>query len=227
MDTILWYWEISLDYIGEMLPCMAIGAVVFLGLLPRRRKYLRQRGLWSGPVRETVLFLFVLFCSGLAALTVFPANFWTVSHWQEALAGYQPLWTIPPLSQSIQYIQWTPTLFSGIELGEWGLYMLLANTLIFLPVGFFPNLLWRNPRWWKGLLTGFCVSFAVEFLQLFASRSTDIDDLILNSLGAFVGGLVPLILGKLMPNFIRKCQVEGYHGRETGNTKPAPRAGAG
>lgn len=227
MDTLLWYLEITLDYVKQMLPCMAIGAVCFLALLPHRRKGLYCRGLKSGPVREIGLLVFVLFCAGLAALTVFPSSFWTVYHWREAFQGLRPFFPVTPLSQSVQYIGWTPTLFRGDRLGEWGFYMVLANALIFLPVGFFPNLLWRRPRWWKGLAVGFCTSFAIEFLQLFVNRSTDVDDLILNTLGAFLGGLIALLLGKLAPNLTRKFQVEVRHGRKTGDLRPAPGTGAG
>ena len=222
METLLWYLEITLDYIKQMLPCMAIGAGGFLALLHHRRRGLYRRGLQSGVVREIGLFVFVLFCAGLAALTVFPSNFWTVSHWQEAFQGLRPFFPITPLSESVQYIGWTPTLFRGDTLGEWGFYMVAANALIFVPIGFFANLLWRKPRWWKGLAVGFCVSFTIEFLQLFVNRSTDVDDLILNTLGAFVGGLTALLLRRLAPRFTQHFQVEVQHGRETGDPKPAP-----
>ena len=227
METLLWYLEITLDYIKQMLPCMAIGAGGFLALLHHRRRGLYRRGLQSGVVREISLLVFVLFCAGLAALTVFPSNFWTVSHWQEAFQGLRPFFPITPLSQSVQYIGWVPTLFRGDRLGAWGFYMVLANALIFVPIGFFVNLLWRKPRWWKGLAVGFCVSFTIEFLQLFVNRSTDVDDLILNTTGAFLGGMIALLLGKLAPKLTRKFQVEVRHGRETGDPKPAPGAGAG
>ena len=227
METLLWYLEITLDYIKQMLPCMAIGAGGFLALLHHRRRGLYRRGLQIGVVREIGLFVFVLFCAGLAALTVFPSNFWTVSHWQEAFQGLRPFFPITPLSESVQYIGWTPTLFRGDTLGEWGFYMVAANALIFVPIGFFANLLWRRSRWWKGLAVGFCVSFTIEFLQLFVNRSTDVDDLILNTTGAFLGGLMALLLGKLAPRLTQKFQVEVRHGRETGDPKPAPGAGAG
>ena len=90
MDDLLWYFEITLDYLKQMLPCMAIAAGCFLALLHHRRRGLYRRGLQSGVVREIGLFVFVLFCAGLAALTVFPSNFWTVSHWQEAFQGLRP-----------------------------------------------------------------------------------------------------------------------------------------
>ncbi len=227
METLLWYLEITLDYIKQMLPCMAIAGGGFLALLHHRKRGLYRRGLQSGVVREIGLFVFVLFCAGLAALTVFPSNFWTVSHWQEAFQGLRPFFPITPLSESVQYIGWTPTLFRGDTLGEWGFYMVAANALIFVPIGFFANLLWRRSRWWKGLAVGFCVSFTIEFLQLFVNRSTDVDDLILNTTGAFLGGLMALLLGKLAPRLTQKFQVEVRHGRETGDPKPAPGAGAG
>lgn len=227
METLLWYLEITLDYIKQMLPCMAIAGGGFLALLHHRKRGLYRRGLQSGTVREIGLFVFVLFCAGLAALTVFPSNFWTVSHWQEAFQGLRPFFPITPLSESVQYIGWTPTLFRGDTLGEWGFYMVAANALIFMPIGFFANLLWRRSRWWKGLAVGFCVSFTIEFLQLFVNRSTDVDDLILNTTGAFLGGLMALLLGKLAPRLTQKFQVEVRHGRETGDPKPAPGAGAG
>lgn len=228
METLLWYLKITLDYIKQMLPCMVLGAVCFLALLPHRRKSLHCRGLNSGPVREAGLFVFVLFCAGLAALTVFPSGFWTVSHWQEAFRGQKTFFPITPLSQSVQYIGWTPCFLDSFQaMGSWTFYMAAANALIFLPVGFFPNLLWRRPRWWKGLAVGFCASFAIEFLQLFVNRSTDVDDLILNTTGAFLGGLIALLLDKLAPKLTRRFQVEVRHGRKTGDPRPAPGAGAG
>ena len=228
MDDLLWYFEITLDYIRQMLPCMALGAAGFLVLLPWRRKRLYRRGLQSGVVREIGLLVFVLFCAGLAALTVFPSNFWTMAHWRESFQGLRPFFPITPLSQSVQYIGWTPYFLDSFQtMGSWTFYMAAANALIFLPVGFFPNLLWRRPRWWRGLVVGFCASFAIEFLQLFVNRSTDVDDLILNTLGAFAGGLAALLLGKLAPKLTRKCQVEVRNGRKTGDPKPAPGAGAG
>ena len=227
MDQLLWYLEITWDYAVQMLPCMGVGAVAFLALLPHRRRALARRGLRSGPAREAALFLFVIFCAGLAALTVFPSNFWTAAHWQAAFRGETPFFPLTPLSQSAQYIGWRPYFYQPfLHPGSWTFYMALANTLIFTPLGFLPNLLWR-PRWWKGLAVGFCASFAIEFLQLFVGRSTDVDDLILNTLGAFTGGLAALLLARLAPKSTRRFQVEVQHGRETGDPGPAPGAGTG
>ena len=137
MDTLLWYWAISWDYVAQMLPCMLLAALVFFLMRPWRKKRLARQGMASGGLREAALLFFVMFCAGLAALTVFPAYFWTAYHWQEALAGHEVFFPLTPLSESIQEIQWTPTVLQNLREGGWGGYMAIANLLIFCPVGFF------------------------------------------------------------------------------------------
>ena len=43
MDVLLWYGEITWDYIKQMLPCAAGAAAVFFCLLPWRRKRLSAK----------------------------------------------------------------------------------------------------------------------------------------------------------------------------------------
>lgn len=137
MDTLLWYLAVSWDYVAQMLPCMLLAALVSFLLRPWRKKRLARQGMASGRLREAALLFFVMFCAGLAALTVFPAYFWTAYHWQEALAGHEVFFPLTPLSESIQEIQWTPTVLQNLREGGWGGYMAIANLLIFCPVGFF------------------------------------------------------------------------------------------
>ena len=85
MNTLLWYWEITWDYIYEMLPCMALAAVAFFLLRPVRLRRFEQLGLASSVWREGAFLIFVLFCAGLAALTVFPSGFWGA-----LMHGYPP-----------------------------------------------------------------------------------------------------------------------------------------
>ena len=86
------------------------------------------------------------------------------------------------------------------------MFLMLANIGIFAPVGFFTALLWRKPRWWKSMLAGFCVSFAIEFIQFFIGRNSDVDDLILNTAGALLGYWVFWLLRALFPKFFAKFQ---------------------
>ena len=57
-----------------------------------------------------------------------------------------------------------------------------------MPLGFFLPLLWKNCRsFWKMFVAGCVVSIFIESLQLFTFRATDIDDLLMNTLGGAVG----------------------------------------
>ena len=98
----------------------------------------------------------------------------------------------------------------------WPVYLMEA------PLGFLPALLFRNPGWRRSALVGFGISLLVECGQYLVCRTTDIDDIILNTLGALRGYWIFLLLRRAAPNFTRKFQVEARNGRETGDRTPAP-----
>lgn len=86
---------------------------------------------------------------------------------------------------------------------------LVGNALLFAPVGFFLPLLWKpynckKKKLWRVVLIGFCITFLVEFSQLFLCRGTDIDDIILNVLGVFIGYGVSFLFTKWFPGFAEK-----------------------
>ncbi len=66
---------------------------------------------------------------------------------------------------------------------------LLGNVVLFWPLGIFLPMIWViQRRWWACLLTVALLIFCVECAQLFTTRgSADVDDLILNTLGAMMG----------------------------------------
>ena len=222
MTRLSLYVDITWDYIAQMLPCVLLAALLFFLLRPGRRKTLAALGLESGSHRECGLFLFLLFCAGLGALTLFPRGFWSSSHWYSVWRGEEPLFTPVDFRSQLQALQLSP--FREISLAfryPWHAYMLLGNVIMFAPIGFFTALLWRNPRWWKSLLAGFCASLSVETIQFFVGRSSDIDDVILNSIGALCGFWAFCLLRSLAPSFTKKFQcarMEVPHGRETGDS---------
>lgn len=206
-ETLWWYLENILEYFFQMLPCMGVALVLFLLLRPRRQRRLREKGLVSGPAREGALLFFVLFCAGLTALTLFPAYFWTPGYWRDVRAGVRPVF--PPFDFRIQLqtVQTEPfrEIIRAFK-GPWVMFLMLGNIGIFVPVGFFSALLWRKWRWWKSLLVGFCASVTIEFIQFFIGRSTDIDDVILNTAGALLGFWIFRLLRAVFPNFVEKFQ---------------------
>ena len=88
-------------------------------------------------------------------------------------------------------------------------WILLANVGLLLVCAVL-----AQPGW--SLLAGFCASASIEFIQFFIGRSTDIDDVILNTTGALAGFWVFCLLRAVLPNFTKKfqCQPKGGYYRE-------------
>lgn len=209
-------------YVTQMIPLGLSALVILMLLRPMRKKRLSQMNLVSSAWRETALVLFVVFCAGLASLTLFPANIWSYvisfgQGWNDGVSffSFYPSW-----EETASQFAYLPNMLTPFEeisralnrRSYWLLFMLLGNIIMFMPLGFFPALLWRRWKWWKSLLAGFCTSVSIEFIQFFIGRSTDIDDVILNTTGALVGFWIFCLLRLLLPTrFTEKfqCQPKG------------------
>lgn len=67
----------------------------------------------------------------------------------------------------------------------------LLNIVMFVPFGFLVPLIWKRVGKLPNILAaGFVFSLLIELSQLLSYRGTDVDDLILNTLGAAVGFLM-------------------------------------
>lgn len=85
---------------------------------------------------------------------------------------------------------------------NWGIgdiFGLIMNLLMFLPLGVMIPLLWKEGTSLMQTTTaGLLLSLLIEISQLFDRRATDIDDLIMNTLGAMIGfAIYKLIFRKL------------------------------
>ena len=64
----------------------------------------------------------------------------------------------------------------------------VPNIILFIPLGFFLPIVFESKRKiYQTILISFTVTFSVEFFQFFIGRSSDIDDVITNLLGAIIG----------------------------------------
>ena len=73
---------------------------------------------------------------------------------------------------------------------------IIGNSAMFIPTGIMVPLLYKNLNSFKKtLLTGFLISLSIEIIQLpFFGRCSDVDDLILNTLGCIAGyGILSLV----------------------------------
>lgn len=214
-ETAWWYLGNIMEYCVQMVPCMLVGVVGYLFLNPFRRKRLQGKMLVSSFARELALLLFIMFCAGLVSLTLFPANFWSYATdwlffhgkwtiaWQHRdLASFYPQW-----EQVMGELRYLPDMLQPFQeirralrsMSPWLMFMLLGNIGMFMPLGFFPALLWRGWTWWKTVPLGFLCSCSIEFIQFFIGRSTDIDDVILNTTGALLGYLLYALCRAVFP----------------------------
>ncbi|WP_394920638.1 VanZ family protein [uncultured Robinsoniella sp.] len=75
----------------------------------------------------------------------------------------------------------------------------VLNILLFVPLGFLLPVIWpRSGKLTYMVLFGFCFSLVIEISQLCNHRRTDVDDLIMNTIGAVIGYLLYVILNKIM-----------------------------
>ena len=72
-----------------------------------------------------------------------------------------------------------------------------GNLAMFIPIGFFSALLFRNATLKRSAIIGFGMSTFIEFAQYFIMRNTAVDDIILNTLGAICGYWVYRLLRKM------------------------------
>lgn len=206
METIIWYLRNIFDHVFQMLPCMGAALIVWSFLRPVRLRRLVHVGLVSPRRREAALLCFVLFCTGLCALTLFPYGFWKDCLRVLWDPDYSPEFVFPTLEESLDTLRALPgsvTPFREILRvhygGPWLWFVLWGNIGMFLPVGFFLPLLWRNRKWYHAALAGGLFSLTIEFVQVFVGRVSDIDDVMLNTAGAILGFALYYIICKVIP----------------------------
>lgn len=178
-----------MDTILDLLDALLLGGLVSLVFLlfaewRAGRKQERLSWLWRLMLLSLGLYLSVVF-----SLTIVPKYGWC---WPtlDTHINLQPL-------RALQ----------GSRLNFWG------NIILFMPLGFFLVLISQKcHRLSICLLIGCTISLAIEFLQLFILRETDIDDILLNTLGTAVGFFLARILLAAIPALTQKIGVKKYIG---------------
>lgn len=73
----------------------------------------------------------------------------------------------------------------------------ILNLILFIPFGFLLPFLWtKYQKFQTTFLSGLLFSMSIEISQLFCFRTTDIDDLLMNTLGTIIGYIIFSILKK-------------------------------
>lgn len=145
------------------------------------------------------MYLFVICIFGLAAMVLWPPYRWVEGNLLilNARLGLTDGVNWIPFRMILDYI-------SAFKTGNlfYAVVFLFGNLGTFMPLGFFPALLFRNTRAKRIILIGFGYSLTAEVLQYFLGRHCDVDDVILNVLGTMCGYWVYLLLKKLFPKAV-------------------------
>ena len=86
------------------------------------------------------------------------------------------------------------------------IYNVIGNIVLFIPFGFFIYIKFEKNKT-KTLLAVFIMTLGVEFIQGFIPyRFCDIDDIILNTFGGYLGIIIYNILFSKFNNKLKKIQ---------------------
>ena len=175
-----------IGYIVNMLPYMLIAIPIFI---IARVIILKLKSNKINLKHEIVLLLFAAFLVGLASQTVIPKL-------DIGVNGGLTIQTRGVGSVNIIPFRFLYDTYKEVFENDNINYFLInfiGNIVMFVPIGFCLPVLWKI----KGryvILTGFLISLFIELSQLFLSRGTDVDDLILNTLGTTAGLLIYKLL---------------------------------
>ena len=164
--------KVIISYILNMMPYMLISVPIFI--LVRFLIYKKTNKF--NLKREILLLVFCLFLVGLFSQTIIPK--------------YDSNNNLIVSKVRLNLIPFKIFYDAVIELKKGNIYYLIisliGNIVMFIPIGFFLKSLY-NIKDKKIILIGFLISLFIEIIQNFTGRETDIDDLILNTLGVYIG----------------------------------------
>lgn len=87
----------------------------------------------------------------------------------------------------------------------------LGNILAFIPFGYFVCFYIRPKKVWPVIAVSSIISTSVEFIQLFIGRTFDVDDIMLNVLGAILGYLLYIGLSAIKRHLPKILQKDGLY----------------
>lgn len=96
------------------------------------------------------------------------------------------------------------------DIGSYKFYKnIIGNIVLFLPYGFFVSNYLDSKKIFRPIVLGIIVSFTIEAVQYYIGRVFDIDDIILNVIGAMLGYLVYRLFDFLKTKFSRLLKGDG------------------
>jgi glycopeptide antibiotics resistance protein len=139
---------------------------------------------------EILLLTFVVYLSGLATATLIPNH--NSRSAAEAAMGIDLRPNLASLTCS------SATLPRGSTARAFCLHNAKGNVMLFFPLGILMPLVWKRLRFWSGIQIAIAVSVGIELVQYlstgWSNRNADINDVVLNVFGAFLGLAIVFLL---------------------------------
>lgn len=161
-----------------------------------RYGYLKKHSLSVIWKREVVQFLLVCYIAGLFNLVLTPNNLWTAI-WFYVFNGYSGSSVGPLFAFNFNFV---PTLYlclrGDMVIGSWVKTMLIGNVLMYMPLGIFLPCCFKKLRGRRAVLAFIAVPAAIEIIQPVIGRSFDVDDIVMNFIGALLGYLLFVLFTK-------------------------------
>lgn len=155
----------------KLLPFFIILQLIIMGLCKRDKRTIPPGFVWGVQVLALLMiFLFVI--TGESGV-------FDIMHYDRSMSKPDQL---------------NLTLFERTYQDRFGFVM---NMIAFIPFGILLPTLWESfAKFHKTVAAGLILSVVIEITQLFNLRSTDVDDVFMNTLGTVVGYIVYLIVFK-------------------------------
>lgn len=179
----------SFEQIG--VPFLLLGAIAIPCWLLFRLYRSRRTGRPPSIGREILLLTAVVYLLGLAAVTLTPNRNSRLR--AEASAGVDLRPNLASLTCS------STSASSASNARAFCMQNAAGNVALFFPLGLLIPLVWGRLRFWRGVQIAFALSIGIELVQYSSRawgsyRSADVNDVILNGLGACLGLAVVFLL---------------------------------
>jgi glycopeptide antibiotics resistance protein len=172
-----------LPYRSFFYPFLVSSAIAVPCWLVFRLYRLRTPGHRLSFHREILLLTFVVYLSGLATATLLPNH--NSRFAAEAAVGIDLHPNLASLTCS------SATLPRGSTAHAFCVHNARGNVMLFFPLGILIPLIWRRLRFWRGIQIAIALSSSIELVQYLSrtwiNRTADVNDVILNVLGAALG----------------------------------------
>jgi glycopeptide antibiotics resistance protein len=179
-----------LPYRSIAFPFLVASAIAVPCWLVFRLYRLRTSGHRVSFRREILLLTFVVYLSGLATATLLP------NHSSRLVAQSAVELDLHPSVASLTCS--SATLPMGSTAQAFCVRNARGNFVLFFPLGILLPLVWRRLTFWKGMQIAIAVSCSIELVQYLSRawghRTADVNDVILNVLGASLGLAVVFLL---------------------------------